>query len=288
MKKRLTLCKPIETLNVVNRLNSYPFFSGAKPRVIGHRGAAGEAPENTLPSFQRALDDGAAYVEFDVRTTADGEVVIIHDETVDRTTDGHGAVNGLTHSEIKRLDAGYRFSKDEGKTFPFRGQRIEIPTLAELFSSLPQIRAIIEIKQSHPPIVKKVIEIVRSAGKERNVLLATEEDEIMAEIRAALEDSDTPMAMGFCYGEVADFIAWLERGCAGGSHPPGQAMQLPCEFGGRTLVSAQTVAAAHDLGVEMFVWTVNERAEMERVLDLGVDGIITDYPARLRALLGAK
>jgi glycerophosphoryl diester phosphodiesterase len=275
-------------LNNLNHLNSYPFFSGPKPRIIGHRGAAGEAPENTLSSFQRALDDGAALVELDVHGTRDGAVVIIHDETVDRTTDGHGRVAELSLIEIKRLDAGYRFTKDGGQTYPYRGKRIEIPTLAELFSSLPQIRAIIEIKQSHPPIVKKVIEIVRSAGKERDVLLATEKDPIMAEIRAALEDSDTPMATGFCYGEVAAFIAWLERGCAERYQPPGHAMQLPCEFGGRTLVSAQTVAAAHDLSVEMFVWTINEPAEMERLLGLGVDGIITDYPARLRALLAAK
>lgn len=271
----------------LNQLNSYPFFSGAKPRIIGHRGAAGEAPENTLPSFQRALDDGAALIELDVHATANGQVVIVHDETVDRTTDGRGRVAELSLSEIKRLDAGYRFTKDEGKTYPFRGQVIEIPTLAELFSSLPQIRAIIEIKQSHPPIVKKVIEIVRSAGKERDVLLATEEDEIMVEIRAALEDSDTPMATGFSYGEVAAFIAWLERGRAAAYRPPGQAMQLPCEFQGRTLVSGQTLAAAHDLGVEMFVWTVNEPAETQRLLDLGADGIITDYPARLRALPAA-
>jgi len=214
-------------------------------------------------------------------------VVIIHDETVDRTTDGRGRVAELSLSEIKRLDAGYRFTKDGGRTYPYRGKRIEIPTLVELFSSLPKIRAIIEIKQSHPPIVKKVIEIVRSAGKERDVLLATEEDEIMVEIRAALEDSDTPMATGFCYGEVAAFIAWLERGRAAAYRPPGQAMQLPCEFGGRTLVSGQTLAAAHDLGVEMFVWTVNEPAETQRLLDLGADGIITDYPARLRALPAA-
>jgi glycerophosphoryl diester phosphodiesterase len=269
-------------------LNSYPFFSGAKPRIIGHRGVAGEAPENTLPSFQRAVADGATIVELDVRGTADGEVVVIHDATVNRTTNGRGRASRLTLAEIKRLDAGYRFTKDGGRTYPYRGKRIEIPTLAELFSSLPQIRAIVEIKQSHPPIVKKVVEIVCSAGKEHDVLLATEEDEIMTEIRAALEDSDTPMATGFCYGEVAAFMAWLERGGSETYQPPGHAMQLPCEFGGRTLVSAQTLAAAHDLGVEMFVWTVNEPAEMERLLDLGVDGIITDYPARLRALLGAK
>ncbi len=260
------------------------FFSGSKPRIIGHRGAAGEAPENTLPSFQRALDDGAAYVELDVRTTADGEVVVIHDETVDRTTDGHGTVNGRTHSEIIRLDAGYHFTEDGGRTYPYRGQRIQIPTLAELFSSFPKIKAIIEIKQSNPPMIKRVIDVIRAAGKESDVLLATEEDEIMADIRTALEDSDTPIATGFCYGEVAAFIAWLERGCAERYHPPGQAMQLPCEFGGRTLVNRQTLAAAHDLGIEMFVWTINDPAEMDRLLGLGVDGIITDYPARLKTL----
>ncbi len=263
------------------------FFSGPKPRIIGHRGAAGETPENTLPSFQRALADGAALVELDVHGTRDGAVVIIHDETVDRTTDGHGRVAELSLIEIKRLDAGYRFTKDGGQTYPYRGKRIEIPTLAELFSSLPQIRTIIEIKQSHPPIVKKVIEIVRSAGKERDVLLATEEDEIMAEIRAGLGESVPAMATGFCYGEVAAFLAWLERGGSETYQPPGHAMQLPCEFQGRTLVSAPTLKAAHDLSVEMLVWTINEPAEMERLLGLGVDGIITDYPARLRALLAA-
>jgi glycerophosphoryl diester phosphodiesterase len=264
------------------------FFSGSKPLIIGHRGAAGEAPENTLPSFQRARDDGAAYVELDVRTTADGEVVVIHDATVDRTTDGHGAVNELTRSKIKRLDAGYRFTKDGGRTYPYRGKRIGIPTLAELFNSFPKIKAIVEIKQANPPMVKRVFDIIRAAGNEPDVLLATEENEIMVDIRAELRESNPPIATGFCYGEVAAFIAWLERGCAESYHPPGHAMQLPCEFGGRTLVSARTVAAAHALGVEIFVWTINQTAEIERLLDLGVDGIITDYPARLRALLGAK
>jgi glycerophosphoryl diester phosphodiesterase len=160
--------------------------------------------------------------------------------------------------------------------------------LAELFNSFPKIKAIVEIKQSNPPMVKRVFDVIRAAGNEPDVLLATEENEIMVDIRLELRESNPPIATGFCYGEVAAFIAWLERGCAESYHPPGHAMQLPCEFGGRTLVSTRTVAAAHALGVEIFVWTINETAEIERLLDLGVDGIITDYPARLRALLGAK
>ena len=260
------------------------FFSGTKPRIIGHRGAAGEAPENTLPSFERALADGATIVELDVRGTADGEVVVIHDATVNRTTNGRGRASRLTLAEIKRLDAGYWFSRDGGSTYPYRGRRIEIPTLAELFSSFPKIKAIVEIKQSNPPMVKRVIDVIRAAGKESDVLLATEEDEIMTGIRAGLGESVPAMATGFCYGEVAAFVAWLERGGSETYQPPGHAMQLPCEFGGRTLVSATTLKAAHDLGVEMFVWTINDPAEMDRLLGLGVDGIITDYPGRLRAL----
>lgn len=224
-------------------------------------------------------------VELDVRGTADGEAVIIHDDTVDKTTDGHGAVDRFSLRDLKRLDAGYRFTKDAGATYPYRGQRIEIPTLAELFSFLPEARVIIEIKQSQPAIVNKVIETVRKAGKEGDVLLATEEDRIMTEIRAGIGKGDPPIATGFCYGEVAAFMQWLTEGRAGVCPLPGQAMQLPCEFQGRTLVSTETVHAAHEFGLEMFVWTINDLDEMERLLSLGVDGIISDYPGRLRALL---
>jgi len=263
------------------------FFSGPKPRVIGHRGAAGEAPENTLASFQRARADGAGWVELDVRASADGEVMILHDETVDRTTDGHGPVRGLSLAEIKRLDAGYRFTNDGGESYPYRGKKIEIPTLAELFALLPDIRAIVEIKQADPPIVEKVVEIARAAGKEHDILLATEEDGIMRDIRAEPGAGEF-IATGFCYGEVAGFLGWLAGGCAENYRPAGRAMQVPCEYAGVTLVSAATLTAAHALGLEIFVWTVNEPSEMARLLDLGVDGIITDYPGRLRAILDSR
>jgi len=267
---------------------NYPFFSGPKPRLLGHRGAAGEAPENTLVSFERALADGAGFVELDVRGTTDGEVVIIHDATLERTTNGRGRVGRLSLRELKGLDAGYRFTKDGGATYPYRGQKIEIPTLGELFSTLHQIRAIIEIKQARPPIVNKVIEAVRRAGKEHAVLLATEQNRIMRAIRAELRSVALPTATGFSYGDVAAFTAWLAGGQRESYSPPGQAMQVPTEYAGMTLVSEQMLQAAHDLGVEMFVWTINDREEMERLLKLGVDGIITDYPSRLSALVAGK
>ena len=264
------------------------FFSGGKPRIFGHRGAAGVAPENTIVSFQRALQDGAPFVELDVRGSKDGEIAIIHDATVNRTTDGRGRVHRHTLKELKALDAGYWFSKDGGRSYPYRGKEIEIPTLQELFSAIPQARVIIEIKQAHPPIVKKVLEIVRQEGKEEQVLLATEKDQIMKEIRREIRSGELPIATGFSYGEVADFMSWLAGGRKAPYSPPGQAFQIPCEYHGMTLVSEQTLMAAHELAIEVFVWTVNDTAEMARLVALGVDGIITDFPARLRDLVSEK
>ena len=107
----------------------------------------------------------------------------------------------------------------------------------------------------------------------------------MREIRRELRASGLPVATGFCYGEVAAFMSWLAGGRREPYAPPAQAFQIPCEYGGMTLVNEQTLGAAHELGLEMFVWTVNDREEMARLLGLGVDGIITDFPARLRDLV---
>ena len=261
------------------------FFAGDKPRVIGHRGAAGEAPENTLFSFQRAVQDGARFIELDVRGSRDGEVVAMHDATVNRTTDGRGRVSGQDLKELKAFNAGYRFTTDSGKSYPYRGQDIRIPTLREIFDALPQTRFIVEIKQARPSIVKKVLACARQAGREQTVLLATEKDQIMSEVRREIQSAGLSVATGFSYGEVAAFMGWLAGGRREPYAPPAQAFQIPCEYGGMTLVNEQTLGAAHELGLEMFVWTVNDREEMARLLALGVDGIITDFPARLQDLV---
>jgi glycerophosphoryl diester phosphodiesterase len=284
----LTRPGAVSGINPLNLLSVYPFLDGPKPRILGHRGAAGVAPENTLISFQRAFEDGALFVEFDVRGSKDGEVVIIHDATLQRTTNGRGRVSQLTVKELKAFDAGYWFTPDEGISYPYRGQKIQIPTLEELFSAFPAVKAIVEIKQARPPIVKNVIETVLRCGREDRILLATEKDEIMREVRKALQENGLTIATGFSYGEVAAFVRWVAGGKQGNYAPPGQALQIPCEYRGVTLVSGETVRAAQGLGVEMFVWTVNDVEEMDRLLGLGVDGIITDYPARLRRLVSKQ
>lgn len=276
--------RAVEALNAA--LERCNFFSGPKPRVIGHRGAAGVAPENTLISFERAIAAGAEIVELDVHATKDGEVVIIHDETVERTTDGRGTLKALSLAEIQKLDAGYRFTDAQGD-YPFRGKGIVIPTLESLFRNFPEIKAIIEIKQLDPPIVKTVVNTIRRCGKESDVLLATEHDEVMRDIRREV-GTDATWTTGFCRGEVAAFVDWLSRGAGTNYRPLGSALQIPPEAEGVKLVTGETLAAAHALGLEIFVWTINEAAEIERLLKLGADGIITDYPARLRALVGRR
>jgi glycerophosphoryl diester phosphodiesterase len=284
----LTRLGAVFGINPLNPLSHYAFFDSAKPRIFGHRGAAGVAPENTLASVQRAFDDGAQFVEFDVRGAKDGEVVIIHDATVGRTTNGRGRVSQKKLKELKLLHAGWWFSPDGGGSFPYRSQKIEIPTLDEFFSSFLSGKAIIEIKQNRPPIVKKVIQSVCRWGREDQVLLATEKDQIMAQIRHEIQQDGLPIVTGFSYGDVAEFMRWVAMGKTEPFSPVGRALQIPEKYQGMTLVSTETVQAAHDLGVEMFVWTVNAVEEMERLLGLGIDGIITDYPARLRDLLSRK
>jgi glycerophosphoryl diester phosphodiesterase len=254
-------------------------FPGRKPRLFGHRGAAGVAPENTLVSFTRALADGSDILELDVRATADGEVVVIHDATLERTTDGAGPVSAHTLGEIVRLDAGFRFTPDQGRTFPYRGQGVSVPRLADLMRECPGVPLNIEIKQADPPIVTAVVRLLRAAGA--RVLLAAEADGIMREIRLQAPEIPTSCSAG----EVAAFVTALGCGQTPALPAGAVALQIPERFGDLTLVNAESLAAAHALGAEVHVWTVNDPREARRLVALGCDGIMSDFPAEARAAI---
>jgi glycerophosphoryl diester phosphodiesterase len=257
-------------------------FLGEPPRLFGHRGAAGVAPENTLPSFARAKADGADVFELDVHATRDGEVVVLHDPTLERTTDGAGPVAALTFAELSRLDAGHRFSSDGGRTHPFRGQGIRVPRLAELLRAFPDAPLNIEIKSEGADIVAAVVAMARAAPSP--VVLAAEHDVIMQTIRAAAPDLPTSLAAT----EVAAFIGALRDGERPSLPAGAVALQIPPTYGGVTLVSGESVAAAHALGAEVHVWTINDPGEARRLLALGCDGIITDVPHVIAPLLAAR
>ncbi len=256
------------------------FFDGPRPRLFGHRGASGVAPENTLPSFREALAAGADRLELDVHGTRDGQIVVFHDPDLDRTTDGTGPLRARSLDELQALDAGYRFSGPDGD-YPFRDQGVRIPTLIELCEAFPGVPLNIEIKQSDPPIEAEVLAILDRFGARPRTLLAAERVALMARIRAAAPDVATGMA-------AEEVMAFLGGRGDPAYRPAGNALQVPTSYEGFPIVTAETLASAHALGLEVHVWTVNEEAEMERLLDLGVDGLMSDFPGRVAQVLRSR
>jgi glycerophosphoryl diester phosphodiesterase len=261
------------------------FFDLPTPRVIAHRGASGEYHENTLVAFRAAAEAGAPYFELDAHMTRDGVVVISHDPNLTRTCGLDAAIRDLTLAELKRADAGWGFTAAASTAagageFPFRGRGIEVPALAEVFAAFPERRYVIEVKQSAPSLAAALLDVIDRAGMRRRVLVASEDHVPIDEVRALAPRLPT----GFPYPEILGFMATLAPG-AEPYQPRGDALQLPPEYQSWSLVTAESVAAIHRIGAEMHVWTVNDAVEMRAMLALGVDGIITDYPARLLALL---
>lgn len=259
------------------------FLDGPRPRVLGHRGAKGHAPENTIPSFRKALELGADILEMDVHATRDGTVVVCHDDTVDRTTNGSGAIRRLVHSEIAKLDAGYRWSPD-GEHYPFRGQGVRIPALLEVLEAFPGTPLNIEIKQADPPAVDLVVALLKEKDREETVNLAAENPAIMEEIR----NSDWEGATGYSMADVLAFMEALAGDTLDAYRPPGIALQVPERWAEVDVVTESFVKGAHRCGVEVHLWTINALADMGRLLALGVDGLVTDYPERARAAIAAR
>ncbi len=264
----------------------HPYFAVPPPVVIGHRGAAGMAPENTLLSFERALAEGAQILESDVHATRDGAIVLMHDDRVERTTDGRGRVAELSLAALRRLDAGWSFEPCPGAGFPFRGRGVRVPTLEESFQAFPGARFNLELKEDVPGLLARTVEIVATAGRAELTLLTTAEDAFMARLRAHLAATGVGVAVGACTGDVLRFL----RAAQEGKPPPPEvmALQVPAEFGGRLLVTREFVRHAHAHGIAVHVWTVNEPARMEQLLDLGVDGLVTDFPGRMAQLLARR
>ena len=256
----------------------HPYLAVAKPHLFAHRGASGVAPENTLPAFARADEVGVAYFETDCHATRDGEIVLCHDPSLERTTNGAGPISAIEFRDLERLDAGYRFTRD-GHTYPFRDSGVRIPRLLDILEQFPHARINLEIKQAEPPIVDEVIRLLVRTGAAARTLLAAEHEPILAQIRAR----DPGTALGSSRDDVFAFFGALDEGELDGFRPRGHALQIPLEAAGRVLVTAETIAAAARVGLAVHVWTINEPSEIRRLLAMGVDGVMSDYPDRLLA-----
>ena len=218
--------------------------------------------------------------------TGDGCVVVAHDENLKRISGADVRIPELTLASLSLIDAGHNFKRaaDPAGGFPFRGRGLRVPELAGVFAECPDQRFIVEIKQTSPSIVAALIEVIDRARMRRRVLVASEHQAPIDEFRA-LAGADIPT--NFPTAEVAAFLMSLPPG-APPFAPRGRALQIPPEHESWKMVTPETVAAAHRIGVEMHVWTIDEEAEMRALIAIGVDGIITNYPGRLLKLIAAR
>lgn len=262
----------------------YKAYLTTRPLVMAHQGGADLAPSNTMAAFRNAAQMGVDVLELDVHTTKDGVVVVIHDATVDRTTNGVGSVHDLTLSELQKLDAGYRFSPDNGQTFPFRGQGVAIPTLQEVLSAFPALRINIEIKQADPPMEQAVAELIQQAGAQNRVLVVASNLDVIERFRALMPD----VATGASESEVRGFFYAQTLRVSAFYRPTADALQVPENFGSIQVLSPHFVQAAHAREVAVHAWTINDPEAMRRLLAMGVDGIITDRPDLALEVLGRK
>ena len=160
--------------------SSRPYYdNSSRPLVIAHQGGDGVWPGDTMYAFEKAVAIGADVLEMDAHITRDNEIVLMHDETVDGTTDGTGLIEDLTLSELKQLDAAYTWSNDAGKTYPYRGQGIQVPSLEEVFQKFPQMRYVIEIKLTENPIDEPLCDLIRQYQMQDKVMIASFHDEAM-------------------------------------------------------------------------------------------------------------
>lgn len=250
---------------------------------IAHRGGALLAPEETLVAFTRAVEVGADVLELDVHSTADGIVVIMHDETVDRTTDGTGSINSMSFEALRQLDAGYNFTRDHGATYPHRGQGLAVPTLEELLQAFPDMYFVIEIKQWNPSIVDEVLQILYDTETEDQVVIGSFFDDVLLEVREA----DPRILTSFGLLEMMNLIQ-LTEATEGDYEPPAELIQIPTEQGSVDLLEPEFQARVRRLGLKTHIWTINNRDEMERLMAMEIDGLITDDPLTLNELIEAS
>jgi len=253
----------------------HPFLDHPGPIAFAHRGGAGEAPENTLVAFEIAITLGYSYLETDAHITRDGVLIAFHDDRLDRVTDRTGAIAAVDIDEVEAADAGYTFSPDGGRTFPFRGQGIRVPRLEDLLARWPEARVNIDPKAD--ACVMPLAALLDRLNAWDRVCIGSFSDRRLREIRQ--------LGRGRACTSMGPHAVALSRAAATIGLMPRLAadcLQVPTHRGPVPIVTERFVAAAHRAHLPVHVWTINDEPTIERLLDLGVDGIMSD---RLRLLL---
>ena len=251
-----------------------PALDHDRPLLFAHRGGSALAPENTLPAFLNGVRLGADALELDVRLTADDQVVVFHDESLERTTNGSGKVRDHALAELKQLDAGYHFSNDGGATHPFRDQGVTIPTLAEVYAAFPAQLINIDIKDPLPEAAERLAAVIQQAEAGDRTIVGSFHADILDHFRHLSPDVATAASKG----ETRTFFLFNLVGLGRLHRPLGDAYQIPASAGVARLDTARFIQNAHRLNQAVHYWTIDDPAEMRRLLALGADGIITDRP----------
>jgi glycerophosphoryl diester phosphodiesterase len=246
---------------------AYPFLHWPGPIAFAHRGGASEAPENTMPAFEHAVRLGYRYLETDAHVTADGVLIAFHDDRLDRVTDRTGVIAELPWSEVQR-------ARVDG--------REPIPLLEELLAAWPDVRVNIDPKQDG--VAEPLAAAIIRTGSVDRVCVGAFSDRRIAVVQALVGPA---LCTSMGPREVTQLVA-ASRGLPGGGRLRSPCAQVPTAQGRVALVTPRFVATAHRLGVQVHVWTIDDRVEMERLLDLGVDGIMTDRPQVLKDVLGDR
>jgi glycerophosphoryl diester phosphodiesterase len=245
--------------------------AGDRLTVFAHRGGAGLAPENTRGAFRQAAALGVDGCELDVRLSKDGEVVVIHDATLERTTDADGPVSALTAAELGRVDAGFYFGPAAG--FPWRGRGEGVPRLADVLSDHPALPFIIELKGADPAVAEAATALVARAGALDRVCFGGFSDVTLAAARAAQPTACTSGATEEIRSALYKSYVWWPLG-----RVPYQAFQVPESSNNTTIVTKRFIRHARRAGKVLHVWTVNAPDDIARLKAWGVDGVITDRP----------
>ena len=245
--------------------------------VIAHRGGSALRPENTMLAFDHAASIGVDAFECDVHLSRDGEVVIIHDATLERTTDASGPVSARTAAELSRVDAGFRFGEPAG--FPHRGQT-GVPRLVDLLTRHPTMPVVIELKGEDRALVPRALDVIQSCGALDRVILGGFSLDVLREVRGQVPDVPTGAASLEVQAAMRRSLIWLAPRVTGY-----RLFQMPVRFRGRAVLTRGFVRAARRALCPVHAWVVDDPSEMRRLIDWGVTGIISDRPDVARELV---
>jgi len=252
-----------------------PFFTQEHPIAFSHRGGAGLWPENTMEAFQSSYGLGYRFYEMDLHLSRDGTLVVLHDHSLERTTNGGGYVWDHDLEDLERLDAGHWFGPDRG--YPYRGSGLSIPTVEEVLITFPDAFFTLEMKLD---LAVPVSELISRLNAWDRVMVAGFQD---GWLRAFRRITGGRVATSTSRGEIVAF--WSFSRAKLGLSMVASAFQVPPAQNGITILDRRFLEAAHAVGKHVHVWTIDEPDEMRSFLDMGVDGIMTDRPDVLKEVL---